>query len=756
MADETKSVILDVKLDIGDSAAKAAELRDTIIQLKEAQKENKRETAEQKAMYEATDASIKSHTERLALLTQGIKNQETATKSNTGSFNQLQASLKVGEAQLKQLTGTIQKNADGTFNLSKEYFEAKKQVDNAKNALLLFNAGISQGNLNVGNYDNTITGMRQKLQDLQVVLQSTEIGSTAFDELNKDLQDTSFNIQVAEGKIDSMGERVAKNKMKDGFNDAMGAAQALTGAIGILSLAMGTDTKAGETMRKVMIGVTIAQTALTIAKSKDDVVGTALAIKNKVLAASQAVYTMAVGASTGALKAFRVAMLATGIGAVIAGVALLIQRMDRLRGITDEEREAQEKLNAAFEEAQARELKFANILAERSKVMERNLALRESEGASLKELHELNVQLNNDELANIDLALKTNISLEEKNKLVDRQKDLLNQNKILDNEYSSQVLENSKKIKEEKEKEVKALTDAMNDYYNDLIDAETKARESMGMTAWEWYQKQLELEKQKAKDTVKVYDDMGEEITTTYDDSMGQILASTKKLIDDRAAALIEDQENQKEFISSFAQEVGNIFAESLTETGMDLKKFFANLSILILDSLEKTILKAQIEILATQIASKGFAGIATSAIQIGLITAAFEGVKALITQQSQAQFYEGGYTGDGDPREQSLALGKKPYIYHKKEYVVNHELLENPFVAQQVSIIESMRKNNPLNMGLIGKADGGFASNFSRSLMNQQSLSAADIAQIKMFVSVTDINNMQNSVKVTESISGL
>lgn len=39
----------------------------------------------------------------------------------------------------------------------------------------------------------------------------------------------------------------------------------------------------------------------------------------------------------------------------------------------------------------------------------------------------------------------------------------------------------------------------------------------------------------------------------------------------------------------------------------------------------------------------------------------------------SQAAFYHGGYTGDGNPREQSQALGKKPYQYHKGEFVFDH-----------------------------------------------------------------------------------
>ena len=127
-----------------------------------------------------------------------IKNQETATKSNNGSFNQLQASLKVGEATLKQLTGAITKNADGTFNLTKEYFDAKKQVDDAKNALLLFNAGIAQGNLNVGNYNNTLAGMREKLEVMRTALQGLDVGSVEFEKMTESIQETSTAVQIAE------------------------------------------------------------------------------------------------------------------------------------------------------------------------------------------------------------------------------------------------------------------------------------------------------------------------------------------------------------------------------------------------------------------------------------------------------------------------------------------------------------------------------------------------------------------------------
>jgi hypothetical protein len=47
-------------------------------------------------------------------------------------------------------------------------------------------------------------------------------------------------------------------------------------------------------------------------------------------AAAQALYATAVGASTGAMKAFRIALLATGIGAAIAAVGLLVAKWDDL------------------------------------------------------------------------------------------------------------------------------------------------------------------------------------------------------------------------------------------------------------------------------------------------------------------------------------------------------------------------------------------------------------------------------------------
>lgn len=39
----------------------------------------------------------------------------------------------------------------------------------------------------------------------------------------------------------------------------------------------------------------------------------------------------------------------------------------------------------------------------------------------------------------------------------------------------------------------------------------------------------------------------------------------------------------------------------------------------------------------------------------------------------SQSAFFKGGYTGDGSPYGESTAVGPRPYIYHNKEFVMDH-----------------------------------------------------------------------------------
>lgn len=63
-------------------------------------------------------------------------------------------------------------------------------------------------------------------------------------------------------------------------------------------------------------------------------------------------------------------------------------------------------------------------------------------------------------------------------------------------------------------------------------------------------------------------------------------------------------------------------------------------------------------------------AGITIAAALLALVA----GLASARSIASQAAFYDGGYTGDGNPRDISNAIGPRNYTYHKGEFVFDHE----------------------------------------------------------------------------------
>lgn len=141
------------------------------------------------------------------------------------------------------------------------------------------------------------------------------------------------------------------------------------------------------------------------------------------------------------------------------------------------------------------------------------------------------------------------------------------------------------------------------------------------------------------------------------------------------------------------------------------------------------------------------------------------------IGQINGVQFYDGGYTGDGDPRSVSTAVGRKPYTYHKREYVIDHKTLSDPAVSSFVSgVIEPKRLNrlniSPMRVPVSSASHhsfetGGFAQVPLSSTMaiNIQQVTAEEIraivgetvSQMKVSVAVQDISEQQGIVTKVE-----
>ena len=618
MSDFKKTILLEIDIDNSDAERRMAQLTQEIDKLKTANKENTKETQAQRVEVEKNNVAIKSAQQEYNNLKSSLVSNTNAAKANKGSYTELYNQWKAAEAQLKNMAGAFKTNDQGITELTQEYHEQSKAVDDLKKNLLLFNAGISQGNLNVGNYGNTLEGMRMQLQQMRADLEKVEVGSVAFVDLKNKIDETSTSLQQAEGKIDSMGEKVAKNKIKDNFNDLQSSAMAATAAIGVLSLSMGTDTKAGEVLRKITIGLTLAQTALTIAKSKDDIIGSALLIKNKALAASQWLYTTAVGASTGALKAFRTALLTTGIGAVIAGLVILIQRLRTSKDATDEAAEAQKEYNERMKEAKEREDLFADALAGQNTALKRKIELRKAEGASAEEILKLNKDLLKDEQAGIELALKSNITDEKKVQLQERLLEITNDLKILDAEYYKQQVEIQKKKDEQALKDRQSTTESI-ELITEPINRQKELIEQFKPLLTALYGKDV-------VDGALAYNDALE----TQEDALKGVEQAKKNLADiqlredaERDARLAKQQE-QLDMTVNVAKQMGAALADVLTDSEDRVKDFNKQILLMSIKALKNQIQLAMAEGILKELAAKGFAGIVTGAILAGLMEAAF------------------------------------------------------------------------------------------------------------------------------------
>jgi tape measure domain-containing protein len=66
--------------------------------------------------------------------------------------------------------------------------------------------------------------------------------------------------------------------------------------------------------------------------------------------------------------------------------------------------------------------------------------------------------------------------------------------------------------------------------------------------------------------------------------------------------------------------------------------------------------------------------GIGAAGLLIGAFAAAKVEAYQAASQIGGGSFFKGGFTGAGDPTQESQALGAKPYTYHKGEFVFDHE----------------------------------------------------------------------------------
>jgi len=181
------------------------------------------------------------------------------------------------------------------------------------------------------------------------------------------------------------------NKSVDAFaNEGSKALAGLTGAAQIFSAGLAIANGAvalfageNENLEKAMLKVQGSIALLNGVQKISNLLTAKSVITTEAAAAAQKLYAFAVGTSTGAMRAFRIAMLATGIGAVVALVATLGIALSKLKTAQDRAAESAKK-QANAEEDLKRALERVDKQVELAVLRAKNAGKSEAEIAKIE------------------------------------------------------------------------------------------------------------------------------------------------------------------------------------------------------------------------------------------------------------------------------------------------------------------------------------------------------------------------------------
>jgi hypothetical protein len=154
---------------------------------------------------------------------------------------------------------------------------------------------------------------------------------------SKEFRDLAVEAGALKGKIESVEQTV------DGLGKSANKIEVFTGAVqGIaagFAIAQGTAALFAEGNEEVQEALLKVQASLALLQGTEQAVQLLRkesAAGQALLTARTAAYNVVVGASTGALKLFRIALAATGIGAAVVAIGLLVANWGKLtKAVTD-------------------------------------------------------------------------------------------------------------------------------------------------------------------------------------------------------------------------------------------------------------------------------------------------------------------------------------------------------------------------------------------------------------------------------------
>jgi hypothetical protein len=243
------------------------------------------------------------------------------------------------EAEATSLKATVNEVNKANDAVVASAQESSKEVANAyKSAGKSIAAAFSGGEVKKALADNnksfdqltskgkTLTGQLRSLKNELSLLEASGKGGTAqFRQLTLEAARLEDQIGDTRARVANLASDTFK------FDAAVQATQGLAAGFEIAQGAAALFGAESEDLQKALLKV---QAATAIANGVQQISNLLLEeskIKTLVLTNAQAAYATVVGTSTGALKAFRIVLAASGIGLLVVGLIALVENFDKVK-----------------------------------------------------------------------------------------------------------------------------------------------------------------------------------------------------------------------------------------------------------------------------------------------------------------------------------------------------------------------------------------------------------------------------------------
>jgi hypothetical protein len=247
-----------------------------------------------------------------------------------------------------------------------------------------------------------------KQQYKEAVLEVQKLAD-AFGATSVEVQNASKRAAELKDQIEDVNDAIQAQKGEGAFIALGKSLSAVASGFSAVEGAMGLVGAESEDVQKAMLRV---QSAMALAQGLEGLEDAGRAFKQlgtviKATTVFQATYNFVVGASTTAMKAFRLALVSTGIGVLIVGLGLLIANFEKLvevgksvtdfLGITDSKAEKKaendkRRTNAELKNIERAKKARQKAYDEETGSIDRQIKLLEAQGKSTVELEKLQLR----------------------------------------------------------------------------------------------------------------------------------------------------------------------------------------------------------------------------------------------------------------------------------------------------------------------------------------------------------------------------